>query len=83
MKNSPGAFAAIRKEAEEEKQPAGKRKYDLDCVHDSISFRVGRAITWAPRKLRGGVQCFRDHGAGYTFRRALSHIGLWKDEEKE
>ena len=34
-----------------------------------------------PSKLRGGVQCYRDHGAGYTFRRTLYHMGLWEDEE--
>ena len=33
------------------------------------------------RKLRGGIQCLRDNGAGYTFRRILYHIGLWTDEE--
>ena len=43
--------------------------------------RIGHAITWAPRKVRGGVQCLRDHGAGYTVRRTLYHMGLWKDEE--
>ena len=69
-------------EADELKVRNARLQYDLDCVHNSVSFRVGRAITWAPRKLRGGVRCFRDHGAGYTFRRALYHVGLWKDEEK-
>lgn len=34
------------------------------------------------KKLRGGIQCYRDHGAGYTVRRMLYHMGLWKDEEK-
>ena len=34
-----------------------------------------------PLKLRGGIQCYRDHGAGYTFRRTLYHMGLWEDEE--
>jgi len=43
--------------------------------------RIGRAVTWLPRKVRGGVQCYRDHGVGYTLRRALYHIGLWEDEE--
>ncbi len=33
------------------------------------------------KKLLGGVQCFQDHGFGYTLRRALYHIGLWEDEE--
>jgi len=50
-------------------------------VHHSVSFRLGRGITWFPRKVRDGVWCFRDHGAGYTARRALYHMGLWKDEE--
>ena len=54
---------------------------DLDHVHASVSFRIGRAITWLPRKLYGGVKCVRDHGVGYTLRRALYHLGLWEDEE--
>lgn len=37
---------------------------------------------WLIRKLRGGIQCYREHGLGYTARRTLYHIGLWKDEEK-
>ena len=73
----------LRHDLEKQKKRADTLQYDLDCVHDSISFRVGRAITWAPRKMRGGVQCCRDHGTGYTVRRALYHVGLWKDEEKE
>ena len=43
--------------------------------------RIGRAVTWLPRKIRGGVRCCRDHGVGYTLRRALYHLGLWRDEE--
>lgn len=55
----------------------------LEGLKRSVSYRLGRAITWAPRKVRGGLRCCRDYGAGYTFRRALYHIGLWKDEEEE
>ena len=63
--------------------PVGERRvqYDRDYVQISFSFRVGRAITWAPRKVLGGVRCFQDNGAGYTLRRALYHVGLWEDEE--
>ena len=43
--------------------------------------RIGRTITFLPRKLYGSIKCFRDHGVGYTLRRTLYHIGLWKDEE--
>ena len=56
-------------------------KSDLYHVHASASYRIGRTITWLPRKVCGGVRCFRDHGAGYTVRRTLYHMGLWKDEE--
>jgi len=54
---------------------------NLDHVYNSVSFRIGRAITWAPRKLRGGARCLKEHGAAYTLRRMLYHMGLWKDEE--
>ncbi|MDY4031665.1 MAG: glycosyltransferase [Pyramidobacter sp.] len=40
----------------------------------SVSFRLGRILTWAPRKARGGVRCWRDHGLAYTLRRALRHL---------
>ena len=49
-------------------------QYDLDCVHNSVSFRVGRVITWAPRKLRGGVRCLKEHGVAYTVNRFFEHI---------
>ncbi len=68
-------------EADKLKRQVARLQYDLDCVHNSVSFRVGRAITFIPRKLRGGVQCVKDHGAGYTVRRTLYHMGLWEDEE--
>lgn len=57
-------------------------QYDLDCVRNSVSFRIGRAITWVPRKLRGGVRCLKEHGIDYTFRRTLYHLGLkeWSTE---
>ncbi len=48
---------------------------------ESAAPHVGQSNMWVPRKLRGGIQCFRDHGVVYTLRRALYHVGLWKDEE--
>lgn len=56
---------------------------ELEAIRASRSYRIGRTITFVPRKVRGGVQCVKDHGAGYTFRRTLYHMGLWKDEELE
>ncbi|MDD5955096.1 MAG: glycosyltransferase [Firmicutes bacterium] len=60
-----------------------RTKYDLDCVHKSVSFRIGRAVTWLPRKIRGGVRCLAAHGWKYTFIRLLFHMGLVKNNEPE
>lgn len=47
---------------------------DLDDVHSSVSYRAGRAVTWLPRKIRGGVRCYREHGLRYTAQRFVDHI---------
>lgn len=48
------------------------RKYieskELDKILNSSSYKVGRAITLIPRKIKGGVQCIKDHGFLYTIR---------------
>jgi lipopolysaccharide biosynthesis glycosyltransferase len=56
-------------------------KAEMKQESHPVSLRIGLAVTWLPRKIRGGIQCFRDHGAGYTLRRCLYHLGLWEDEE--
>lgn len=63
-------------ETDKLKNQNARLQYDLDCVHDSVSFRIGRAITWVPRKLRGGVRCLRDNGLRYTGERVLIHLRL-------
>lgn len=37
----------------------------------SLSFKVGRVITWGPRKIRGGYMCIKEHGLIYTLKLAL------------
>lgn len=56
--------------AEQERCIAERDKWLRD-LKSSFSFRLGRGITWAPRKLRGGVRCYREHGLSYTARRFL------------
>ena len=56
---------------------------ELNSIKGSVSFRLGRAITWAPRKARGLVRCCREHDAKYTFERILYHLHLGPDDEKE
>ncbi len=45
-----------------------------DSLKKSVSFRTGRAITWFPRKVRGGVRCLKEHGPVYTVKRFFWHI---------
>lgn len=71
----------VKAENAKQKSRADQLQHELDSVHNSVSYRIGRAVTWLPRKVRGGVRCVRDHGVGYTVRRTLYHIGLWEDEE--
>ena len=58
-----------------------QKEQELKDIRSSVSFKTGQTLTFIPRKLRGGVQCYRDHGADYTLRRTLYHMGLWEDEE--
>lgn len=60
-------------------QRAALAEQYLDDVHHSVSFRIGRAITWFPRKVRGGVRCYKEHGMRYTVNRFLYHLGLRKE----
>ena len=47
---------------------------ELVSIKGSVSFRIGRMITYIPRKLRGCIRCCREHGFGYTVRRAFARI---------
>ncbi len=75
---------ARRLEAEREALEAERRFWEAElyATRDSASFRVGRAITWLPRKLRGGIRCYREHGGKYTFYRLLYHLRLSPNNEK-
>ena len=53
-----------------------KAEQELRNIRNGYSFRIGRIVTWFPRKLRGGIKCFRQHGAVYTAKRTLEHLGI-------
>lgn len=38
---------------------------------NSVSYRVGRICTYVPRKIRGGIRCYKEHGMGYTVKRVF------------
>lgn len=56
--------------------PYERLQYDFDCMRNSVSFRVGRTITWGPRKVRGAYRCLMQHGMIYTLKRCIEHMGV-------
>ena len=48
----------------------------LRDIRNGYSFRIGRIVTWAPRKIRGGIHCIQQHGLVYTVKRVLEHLGI-------
>ena len=62
----------LQRELEKEKKNAVKEsvrwqkkteklQHELDRVHGSASYRIGRAVTWLPRKLRGFLRRLQRH----------------------
>ena len=43
-------------------------------VKQSLSYRIGSAITYIPRKIRGFIWCSKDHGLGYTIKYGFQKI---------
>ena len=46
-----------------------KIKSEYVAVLSSKSYRIGRFITFIPRKIRGSIRCYNEHGMRYTMRR--------------
>ncbi len=69
---------ATKAEAENRKVSRELRKVNKEfCdIRHGYSFRIGRIVTWFPRKIRGGIRCFRQHGVVYTAKRVLEHMGI-------
>jgi len=55
---------------------------ELFNVQNSWSFRIGRLITYIPRKIRGGIRCYQEHGWSYTWQRVLVHLRMKEDPYK-
>ena len=70
---------ALRVQYEQVQQNQKRLQYEFDCMAHSVSFRAGRVITFIPRKVRNGIRCYREHGAAYTIRRTLWHLGIIRD----
>ena len=47
---------------------------ELAKIRASWSYRIGRMITWLPRKVRGGIRCYQEHDLRYTLWRVKCHL---------
>lgn len=56
---------------------------EIGNIHNSWSYKCGRFITFIPRKIRGGIRCYKEHGFSYTVQRFLVHLRLVSDPYKE
>lgn len=62
-------------------QPGYSTK-ELLQIKQSYSYKIGRMITFVPRKFLGGIQSIKDDGVIYTFKLACKKIVgrlLWKE----
>lgn len=51
---------------------------ELDMIKTSKSYKFGQLLTFIPRKIIGGIKCYRAHGFKYTLNRVLVHLHLRK-----
>lgn len=47
---------------------------ELRKLRATRAWRIGRAVTFLPRKAKGGIKCLRENGLRYTLRRAVKKV---------
>ena len=55
---------------------------EIKNICNSWSYKIGRFITFIPRKIVGGFKCIKENGFKYTCGRFLVHLHLKKDPYK-
>lgn len=61
----------IQQQLNTTKRQLAAAQAELKKIHATTAWRIGRLITFIPRKLKGGIKCLRDNGVRYTLRRAI------------
>ena len=65
-----------KQELERKNKILKRQKKEVEAMKKSLSYRLGRALTWLPRKIRGGIRCLKENGFRYTCRRLLQKLHL-------
>lgn len=50
-----------------------KSKNELNSIKASKAYKIGKIIVWLPKKIKGGIHCYKEHGLKYT---------LWRIKQK-
>lgn len=66
--------AAANERAAEAERSASAGWREVDAIRSSATYSIGRTITWLPRKMRGFVRCWREHGGRYTCKRVMGRL---------
>lgn len=69
-----GSLKAFIRVLPQEKTVTYNAHDEATMLRASISYRIGRAITFIPRKIRGGIRCYKEHGMQYTIYRAKEKV---------
>jgi len=63
----------------ESKAPVVKKdNKEVKKIKNSKSYKLGRKITWLPRKIRGGYRCLKKYGLQYTYRKLIGMDPEWE-----
>jgi len=49
-------------------------KEELDEIKNSRSYKIGQMIAFIPRKMRGGIRCYKENGLKYTVKLLFKKI---------
>jgi glycosyltransferase involved in cell wall biosynthesis len=66
MQRDYSEWVTWREQQEAERREAERQAAEQALLESSWSYRIGRGITFIPRKIRGGVRCWRENGLRYT-----------------
>lgn len=67
--NESGAQQSNSQQVSNLQKQVCQLQQEIRDVQSSCSYRIGRLLTFLPRKLRGGMRCIRENGVAYTLGR--------------
>lgn len=51
-----------------------KARWELNSIKSSKAYKFANMLAFVPRKIRGGIQCYKDNGLKYTLNRIWGKI---------